>query len=83
MVKVKEVYSITDSEVSIYSQRSENQLKHLYEPEEGIFIAESENVIERAMDAGYIPESFFVEKARLNKMERLISRYSETVFRRK
>ncbi len=74
----KEIYSITDSEVSVYSRRNENQLKHIYEPEEGLFIAESENVIERAMNAGYIPESFFVEKARLNRAERLLARYPET-----
>ena len=51
---------ITDynrSELDIYAHMSEPQLRTIYEPEEGLFIAESPMVIERALDAGYIPES--------------------------
>ncbi|MCR4907746.1 MAG: RNA methyltransferase [Lachnospiraceae bacterium] len=70
-MKIREIKSVIDEAVSVYCQLNENQLKHIHEPEEGLFIAESEHVIERAMDAGYFPESFFVEKARLNKAERL------------
>ncbi len=36
---------------------SEPQLKRIYEPKEGLFVAESPMVIERALDAGYEPES--------------------------
>lgn len=42
---------------------SETQLFHLYEPEQGIFIAESPNVIERALNAGYAPLSFLIDPA--------------------
>ena len=36
-------------ELDVYARLSENQLYHLYEPDAGIFIAESPNVIERAL----------------------------------
>lgn len=48
-------------ELAIYSNQNEAQLRHYYEPEEGIFIAESPNVIARALDAGYEPISFLAE----------------------
>ena len=42
---------------------SETQLYHWYEPEQGIFIAESPNVIERALHAGYVPELVLADRA--------------------
>ena len=48
-------------ELDVYARLSENQLYHLYEPDAGIFIAESPNVIERALNAGYEPLSFLAE----------------------
>ncbi len=47
-------------ELLMYSVTSEPQLKHRYEPEPGIFIAESTKVIERAMRAGYEPMSMLM-----------------------
>lgn len=51
---------ITDlhtAELEIYNERREVQLFHYYEPERGLFIAESPNVILRALAAGYEPLS--------------------------
>lgn len=48
-------------ELDIYARLSENQLLRYYEPEPGIFIAESAKVVERALDAGYEPISMLVE----------------------
>lgn len=48
-------------ELDIYARLSEVQLAHFYEPAEGIFIAESPKVVERALDAGYEPLSMLVE----------------------
>ena len=42
---------------------SETQLAHIFEPEPGLFIAESPNVIERAVQAGYQPYSFLIDTA--------------------
>ena len=46
-----------DIRLNIYARMNEHQLKTIYEPGEGLFIAESPMVIERALDAGYVPES--------------------------
>ena len=45
-----------------YRTTSEVQLLRYYEPEEGLFIAESPKVIRRALDAGYVPESFLIDR---------------------
>ena len=47
--------------MEIYSSLSEVQLLHYYEPKPGIFIAESPIVIERALAAGYWPETVLIE----------------------
>lgn len=49
-------------ELDVYARLSEVQLAHFYEPAEGIFIAESPKVVERALDAGYEPLSMLVEE---------------------
>ena len=59
------IMKITDlsiPELDIYARLSEVQLLRYYEPKEGIFIAESPKVVERALDAGYQPLSVLVEK---------------------
>ena len=56
---------ITDlhtAELEIYNERREVQLFHYYEPERGLFIAESPNVILRALAAGYEPLSLLMEQ---------------------
>ena len=57
-----EVNDINIPELDMYVSANENQLRHYYEPEPGVFIAESPNVIMRALDAGYEPISFLSEK---------------------
>ena len=49
-------------ELEIYNERREAQLFHYYEPAPGLFIAESPNVILRALAAGYEPLSFLMEQ---------------------
>jgi len=49
-------------ELDIYTTLKENQLAHYYEPAPGLFIAESPQVIRMALEAGYEPESFLLEK---------------------
>ncbi len=55
------ITDITDPRVSIYNDLNEKQLKRYYEPAPGLFICESERVIQRALDSGYEMESAFVE----------------------
>ena len=56
-------------ELSVYNCRSEVQLLRYYEPQPGIFIAESPKVIMRALDAGYEPVSLLAERRLLGKAE--------------
>lgn len=58
------VFPITDfaaPELDIYARLTENQLVNREDPSQGLFIAESPKVIERALNAGYVPVSFLME----------------------
>lgn len=61
MANMIEIKNFEAPELDIYARQSENQLRHLYEPKEGVFIAESPKVIERALDAGCVPISILTE----------------------
>ena len=60
-----EITDINAPELDVFSRISEVQLYRYYEPEIGIFLAESANVILRALEAGYEPLSMLVEKDRI------------------
>ena len=68
MEDVKRVTNLDADEVSVYVGLNERQLKRYNEPESGIFICESIKVIRRAIDAGYKPQSFFVEESHLEEL---------------
>ena len=59
-----EIFPITDfaaPELDVYARLTENQLVNREDPAQGLFIAESPKVIERALNAGYAPVSFLME----------------------
>ena len=62
MDRIVEITDFDAPELDIYARFSENQLSHIYEPDRGLFIAESPNVIVRALDAGYEPVSMLMER---------------------
>lgn len=62
MLNIIEISDIAIPELDMYARLREAQLLHYYEPEQGVFIAESPKVIERALDAGYEPLSFLLER---------------------
>ena len=72
------IIEITDfnaPELDIYARLKENQLQHYFEPAPGLFIAESPNVIERALNSGCRPYSILVESAKIDKeAAKIISR---------
>ena len=68
-MQIIEVTNLNHPELTIYTEHSEKQLATIYEPKEGLFIAESPKVIERALDAGYEPVSFLAEKGQLKEAE--------------
>jgi tRNA G18 (ribose-2'-O)-methylase SpoU len=63
--KYIEITDFSAPELDIYARLTENQLLNRAELGQGIFIAESPKVIERALDAGLTPVSFLVEKRHL------------------
>lgn len=60
--KIIEIESFSDPALDIYARLTENQLICRANLEEGLFIAESPNVIARALDAGYEPVSLLMER---------------------
>ena len=59
------IYEITDfnaPELDVYARLTERELYSHFHPKEGLFIAESPNVIHRALDAGYEPVSLLMDR---------------------
>ncbi len=62
MSNIIEITDFSAPELDVYARLTEVQLLNRHEPEKGIFIAESPKVVERALDAGYIPISLLLER---------------------
>ncbi len=62
MSEIIEINDLSLPELLPYRTTAEIQLLHFYEPEPGIFIAESPKVIRRALAAGYEPISMLLER---------------------
>lgn len=61
-MKIIPITDLHTPELEIYNERREVQLFHYNEPAPGLFIAESANVILRALAAGYEPLSILMEQ---------------------
>lgn len=78
MPQIIEITDFSAPELDVYARLRETQLLNRHEPENGIFIAESPRVIERALDAGCIPLSFLAEKKHVEtEAKELIARCGE------
>ena len=62
---IREITDINAPELDVFARTSEKGLLRYNEPEAGIFLAESANVILRALEAGYEPLSMLVESGRM------------------
>ena len=67
MANIIEITDLSAPELDIYARLKENQLQHCFEPAPGLFIAESPNVVERALNSGCRPHSILVENLQLDK----------------
>ena len=65
MPNVIEITDFAAPELDVYARLTQAQLRSRLEPEKGIFIAESPKVIVRALDAGYQPISFLMERKQI------------------
>lgn len=61
MANLIPITDFTAPELDVYARLSEAQLLNRFEPEKGLFIAESPKVIERALNAGCEPVSILME----------------------
>ena len=64
-MKFLNIRELNDPELDIFSRCSEVQLFRINEPDPGVFVAESANVIIRALEAGYKPLKLLVEEERI------------------
>ena len=62
MIRYTEITTFEDPRLDVYARLTEAQLLNRFEPQKGMFIAESPKVIQRALDAGCQPVSFLVER---------------------
>ena len=62
MANIIEITEFMSPELDVYARLTEKQLLNRHEPEKGLFIAESPNVVERALNAGYTPVSLLLER---------------------
>lgn len=78
MADIIEITDFNEPELDIYARYNEAQLLHLYEPDTGVFIAESPIVIERALNAGYSPVSILAERKHIeDKAKKIIESCGE------
>ena len=77
MSEIRKIENFAAPELDVYARLSEPQLLHYYEPQPGLFLAESPRVIERALDVGYEPVSFLAGSAELAANEALFARYPD------
>ena len=75
------IIHITDfsaPELDIFARKTENQLLNREHPEDGLFIAESPKVVERALDAGFEPVAVLVEDRHIDgEAKGIIARVGE------
>ena len=64
--RIFQIHDLSQKELDVYARMTEGQLLNREHPEEGIFIAESPKVIDRALDGGYEPISFLMEEKHIS-----------------
>lgn len=78
MPNVIEITDFTAPELDAYARLTERELMNRFDPANGLFIAESPNVIDRALDAGYEPVSLLMERRHVDaQAKHIVSRCGE------
>ncbi|MGE4353850.1 MAG: TrmH family RNA methyltransferase [Oscillospiraceae bacterium] len=75
MPNIIEINDFSSPDLDVFARLTEAQLRSRFEPEKGIFIAESPKVIGFALDAGYEPVSLLVARKHVEgKAHNIIAR---------
>ena len=78
MPNIIEITAFTDPALDVYARLTENQLVNRADPANALFIAESPNVIHRALDAGCVPVSMLLERKHIEgQAKEIIARCGE------
>lgn len=75
LVHLGSVDSIDDPRLSDYRNLTDVQLRLVKEPAEGLYIAESSNVLQRAIDAGHAPRSFLLAPRWVPNLTDILERF--------
>lgn len=79
MADIREITDLSAPELDVFARLTEAQLRSRLEPEKGVFIAESPKVIIRALDAGFAPVSFLMERRHIaGDAAELLARWPDT-----
>lgn len=70
MPNIIEITDFGAPELDVYARLTEAQLLNRHNLKEGLFIAESPKVIQRALDAGYTPVSFLMDRRHIEGQAR-------------
>jgi len=76
-VRIHQIVSIDAPELADYTQLTDVALRRVREPVEGLYLAESPKVIERALRAGHRPRSVLILQEWLPRVEPLLERFPE------
>ena len=79
MAEIIRVTDLNIPQLDMYVSANEVGLLRYFEPAQGVFIAESPNVTERALAAGYEPISFLMEQHSYEQMPQQIAEYAKNV----
>ena len=66
MANIIEISAFSDPRLDLFARLTEGQLRRRQESEQGIFIAESPKVIERALNGGYTPVALLMEQKHID-----------------
>ncbi len=72
-----EVRDLAMEELQVFVELNEVQLARFYEPQTGLFIAESDKVAKRALEAGYRPHSFLIEDKKMERARPLFAPFPD------
>ena len=72
MADIRRITDFHDPDLDIYARLTENQLRSGHGIPDRLFVAESPNVIHRALDAGYEPVSLLMEEKHIEGQAREI-----------
>ena len=77
---IERITSTNDPRLDDYLRMTDVRLRSRIEPERGLFMAESYEVISRALDAGMRPRSFLMSEKWLPRFAPLFERFPELKF---